>query len=147
MKVAINTITIVACCLCGGCADSTGMHFIIRTSIEAAAPATLSVTYSNSEFDSYDFNGLEDMSWEDPIIIDVDYGPNAVDGPARARLTCRPDPPRAAATNFVADLSASVTISMNLELVPLSVASPGPNSSEGDYENVTRIHLVRDGDR
>jgi hypothetical protein len=104
---------------CGGDGDdpcaggAPGMAFVIRLPVEAHPPAELSVTYANAMFERFD-QVIPGEPWPDPLEIRVPYGAVAVDGPAEAYFTSRPDAYRFAAASFEADLGRCVTVEMTL---------------------------------
>jgi hypothetical protein len=95
---------------CEGAAP--GMRFVIHLPVEAEPPGELSVTYASGDFDRFDVT--QASPWPEPLVLSFAYGPNAVDGPAVAYFTSRPDPYRDARADFDVDLQRCVTAEMTL---------------------------------
>ena len=117
-------LAVVPVCLlftaCSGtepCVDGEpGIHFVIHLPIEAIEPAELGVSYNDDAVDRFD-DAIPAAPWDDLLELRVAYGTNAVAGPATAVFSARPDPPRQALADFVADPDACTTVELTLALV------------------------------
>jgi hypothetical protein len=94
---------------CAG--DAPGMRFVIHLEApEAAPPGELGVTYANGVVERFD--QALGADWPDPLIVCVPYGPDAVDGPASASFSARPEDTEIATATFVVDLARRVEIEL-----------------------------------
>ena len=56
----------------------------------AEQPVQLNVRYQNGVIESFD-DRVPASPWSDPLVVDLPYGPSAVDGAATVSFDARPD--------------------------------------------------------
>lgn len=123
LSVRLPMAAIALWLLASGCSESEpcvdgepGIQFVIQLPVEAGSPPELGVSYANGQVARFD-DQVPSAPWPDPLVIRVRYGDNAVAGPATAIFSARPDPPRNATADFVADPGECVVVDMILAVV------------------------------